>query len=465
MIFGIDRHAPQSPALFDTASGASLSYGQLIGSVTMWSEVLRGFPRSPVILCVAPAAETEALAVYLACLECGYPVLLVENGQAEALDALYRPGLVLCPASLALMTPSSDLTEQPALSPGYRLWTRPEGAAVHPDLALLLQTSGSTGSPKLVRLTRANLESNASSISAYLELSSQEKAIQTLPFSYSYGLSIVNSHLYAGASLVFTPHSFLRPAFWAEVDQHACTSFAGVPFMYETLERLRFDPRKHPSVMTYTQAGGALQVDVASRFGAAVRASGRRFYVMYGQTEASPRISYVPPDRLADKPGSIGIPIPGGHLELAALEGTDCQELIYSGPNVMLGYAEDSADLLLGDQMGGRLPTGDLGRVDEDGYFYITGRLKRFAKLFGLRINLDEVEAWLEGNFPMRTAALEVEGRLKLFVEALQPVEEEKVRFALAAHLALPPAAVAYTALEKLPVKASGKKDRQSLLS
>lgn len=140
-----------------------------------------------------------------------------------------------------------------------------------------------------------------------------------------------------------------------------------------------------------TQAGGRLDIALQESYAAFAQATGRRFFVMYGQTEAAARMSYVPPERLSDKLGSIGIAIPRGSFELA-----EDSELIYSGPNVMLGYAYTFGDLAKGDELQGRLLTGDLAQQDEDGFWFITGRKKRFLKIFGLRINLDEVERMLE---------------------------------------------------------------------
>lgn len=143
---------------------------------------------------------------------------------------------------------------------------------------------------------------------------------------------------------------------------------------------------------------------------------------MYGQTEAAPRISYIPSDRVLDKPGSIGIPIPGGRLELAS----DTGELIYYGSNVMLGYAESLADLAKGDECGGVLYTGDTATVDEEGFFTITGRMKRFIKLFGLRINLDEVERKLEALLQQPIACVGNDDKLLVATESSQHVAEIK---------------------------------------
>jgi long-chain acyl-CoA synthetase len=316
-------------------------------------------------------------------------------------------------------------------------------AELHPDLRLLLSTSGSTGSPKLVRLTARNLLANAEAIAAYLGLHPGERAIASLPIPYSYGLSVLTSHLRAGASVAFTPHSVIRPEFWADVRRHEATSFAGVPYSYAMLERIGMRDMELPSLRTMTQAGGRLDPEVALRY-----AERARFFVMYGQTEATARIAYVPPERLPEKAGTIGIPIPGGALEVA-----DDGQLIYRGPNVMLGYAESRADLARGDELGGVLPTGDLGTVDDDGFFSVTGRLKRIAKVFGQRVNLDVVEAAVDGP----AGAVAAEDAIDVYAERGADAR------ALARRFRLPPRAIRVHEVDALPTKGSGKIDYGAL--
>lgn len=313
---------------------------------------------------------------------------------------------------------------------------------LHPDLRVLLSTSGSTGSPKLVRLTARNVLSNADAIVTYLGLDPSERAIASLPISYSYGMSVLHSHLRAGASVVFTPHSIIRSEFWDEMRRHEVTSFAGVPYAYAMLERIGMRDMDLPALRSMTQAGGRLEPEVALRYGAHTR-----FFVMYGQTEAAPRIAYVPPERLAEKAGSIGVPVPGGALR------ADDDELVYSGPNVMMGYAESRADLARGDDLGGVLPTGDLGHADDDGFFYVTGRVKRIAKVYGQRVNLDEVEAAVDGP----AGAVAGEDRIDVFAERGADAR------ALAARFRLPPRAIRVHETERLPLRSSGKIDYGAL--
>lgn len=462
MIDAVLAHRGDQPALIAPAEGARLGFTELGVRVEALAELLRAAVAPRQLVFLAPGPDLQAVLLYFACLRARLPVCLAEP-QAEPLARLtriYRPALLLAPDTLVI---PEGYTPGGSLVPGYTA-ARPASsseAVAHPDLALLLTTSGSTGSPKLVRLTARNLEANARAIAEYLALGPEERAVQSLPMYYSYGLSVLHSHLLAGGSVVLTPHSFMRPEFWRDVDEQRATSFAGVPYMYETLRRLRFDPARHPSLRTLTQAGGALRRELVTHFHDRCVAAGARLVVMYGQTEATARISYVPPGRLSEKAGSIGRPIPGGQLRLEPLEGMDGAgaELVYEGPNVMMGYAESPADLALGDVQQGVLRTGDLGTVDAEGYFTVVGRLKRFAKLFGRRVSLEDVEREVESAFPVRAIATEAGERLRLCVAADEAVADDALVAHLARFLAVPPAAIALRRMAELPLTATGKKD------
>lgn len=465
MIDLLRQHPSRQIALIEPANGERVSYGELLERADAAGAALAAALGGRGLAFLAMGPDVDAVVLYLGCLGARIPLCLAET-QPEPLARLaqaYQPDLLLLPLALA---PPPGYREHPSPVARYRVWIA-EGArthALHPDLALMLTTSGSTGNPKLVRLTRRNLEANARSIVKYLGIGPGECAIESLAMHYSYGLSVLNSHLLAGGSVVLTAHSFLRPEFWAVVDAERCTSFAGVPYMYETLHRLRFDLARHPTLRTLTQAGGGLRKDLVAHFHAIAVEAGARFFVMYGQTEATARISYVPPEALPGKIGSIGIAIPEGRLSLAAVEGAaDLMELVYEGPNVMLGYAESPADLALGDVQAGVLRTGDLGRVDEDGFFSLVGRLKRFAKLFGRRVSLEDVERELEAAFPAHVAAIDGGDRIVIHAELDGVVSPEEIVAHVAKQLGVPPGAVVVTVVKTLPRTSSGKKDYRAL--
>ncbi len=462
------RHSPAALAVIDADQGAEITYGQLLDRVTGAADRLRLELGRSLVFHVA-TNTVESIVLYLACLDVGCPVGLLELGLGTRLDPLllaYDPAGVLLPQEVDL--PAGVQSGAPFPDRSYRLGLRRTASRevpLHPDLALLLTTSGSTGSPKLVRLTLNNVLSNAHAIAGYLGIQPGERAIQSLPMHYSYGLSVVNSHLSAGGTVVLTRHSFLRPEFWGIFEQTGCTSFAGVPYIYETLHRLRFDPERHPSLRTMTQAGGGLRSDLIQSFYERTTAAGCRFFVMYGQTEATARISYVPFERLGEKIGSIGIPIPSGHLSLAPREDSDQRELVYRGLNVMMGYAESAADLAAGDELGGILRTGDLATVDGEGFFHLTGRLKRFAKLFGRRISLEDVEKELELRYPISAAATDREGRLLIYAAARETVDLDGIACYVARQLSVPPQCITVAGIPEIPLNTSGKKDYRALPS
>lgn len=276
---------------------------------------------------------------------------------------------------------------------------------IYENLCLMLTTSGSTGSPKFVRQSYDNVKSNAESIVSYLKLKSDERPITTLPMNYTYGLSIINSHLLVGATILVTDKGLMQKEFWSFFKEQQATSFGGVPYTYEMLERLRFFRMQLPSLRYMTQAGGKITPELHAKFAEYAEENNKKFIVMYGQCEATARMGYLPADKAVEKCGSMGIAIPGGRFKLIDAYDVEINtpnvagELIYEGPNVTLGYAECTDDLTKGDERGGILHTGDMAQYDEDGYFYIVGRKKRFLKIYGNRVNLDEVDQLVKGHF------------------------------------------------------------------
>lgn len=462
------KHDPERPAI--VGEGFAISYGELCARVAHVASSLRALPGQPLIFLFSDDSA-DALIVYLACLESRLPVALFDgesgNPSLELTSRYGNPHLILgAGASAPRAYESCEMLQGSSLRLATRRSDAEYATAIHPDLALLLQTSGSTGSPKLVRLSRSAVIENACAIASYLGIDSSHRSIQSLPMSYSFGLSLVNSHLFAGATVALTRHSFLRPEFWSDFDRYSCSSFAGVPFMYESLERLRFHPRNHPSLRIMTQAGGGLRPDLARSFARKCREANAKFFVMYGQTEATARIAFVPPERLEDKIGAIGVPIPGGRLELCEVAGMPGRkELVFCGPSVMMGYAEGAESLCLGDELGGRLATGDLARVDAEGFYFLEGRIKRIAKLYGLRIQLEDIERRVEEKFSVRAAALDVGECVRVFLESEGQNCADVVRADLAAWLQLPPKAFEIQLIDALPRNPAGKMDYARLVA
>ena len=269
---------------------------------------------------------------------------------------------------------------------------------IHEDLAILLSTSGSTGSPKFVRQSYKNNGSNAKAITNYLGITKEDRPITTMPMNYTFMLSIINSHLLKGASIILTDATLMEKRFWEITKRNKATTFGGVPFTFEMLKKLNFSDIKLPSLRYITQAGGKLSVELTEEFTKVCTQKGIKFYVMYGQTEATARIAYLPWKYARSKIGSVGIAIPGGELWIEDEKGNiikSCNksgQLMYKGDNVSFGYSNSYLDLCKGDENQGILRTGDIAKRDRDGFFYITGRTKRFLKIFGKRINLNEIE-------------------------------------------------------------------------
>lgn len=461
----VDWSTPDRPAFLNDA-GQSWSYGQLHKEVVRFSKLL--IQKRLVFL--AGQNDIPTAIAYIACLETGCVPLLLDSDISEAafsrLISIYSPAYVFLPTTLVA---NYSHLETILINGEYSLCRYLDGIGpdLHPELALLLATSGSTGSPKLVRLSHTNILSNANSIKDYLGINERERAITSLPFNYSYGMSVLNSHLNAGASILLTNRFFFDPLFWRLMKSNEITSLAGVPYSYEMLFKLRFQRMELPALRTLTQAGGKLSVPITEWITEVCDSKDIRFFTMYGQTEASPRMAYLQPEYMRAKIGSIGRAVSGGVLWLEDSQGVRIEqpdqigELIYSGPNVALGYALSQKDLLLGDEWHGVLRTGDLARQDIDGFFFIEGRSSRFLKIFGVRVSLDSVEAWYAES-GIVAASYGQDDHLKVMIEASSHVDDDKSK-QLAAIMQIHPSAITVSALPILPRLNTGKIDYSCL--
>ncbi|MYW97099.1 AMP-binding protein [Amycolatopsis rubida] len=456
--------------LVDVAGGRTLAGDELTAEVEQSAAALAELP--PGVLFARMSLDLDSVLRYLGAFEAGRAIALIDPAlDAEVLEGLitrFRPAAVLA-------APEADAPEGYRAEDGHWVRAAADGAVPHPDLAVLLPTSGSTGNPKLVRLSRQGLLANADAIAQVLAIDAEEVAPTCLPLHYSYGLSVLNSHLLRGATVVIESSGVLGRGFWDSVKEYGVTSLSGVPYHYEMLRRLKFDPAKYPTLRTLTQAGGKLRDELVAEFNDKMLAVGGRMYVMYGQTEASPRMTTVPAERLADKIGSAGPALPGGSFAIRRDDGEETThpkivgEVLYRGPNVMMGYAEDEAELSAGDEYGGTLATGDLGYLDDEGYLYITGRLKRIGKVFGNRVSLDDLEQ------AVRTAAVGIDvvaavpagDKVVLFAElpegdGAKAICKDAAR-ALAERLHLHASGFDVRPIDTVPLLASGKIDYRSL--
>lgn len=428
--------------------------------------MLQTFPRPALLFQLAPLS-IGSISVYLGCLAGDFPIGLFEpTSNSWRLVERYRPTVLALGENEPCLLNHYEYWRN--LPGGISLWRRMPVQSyeipIFGDLALLLPTSGSTGDPKLVRLSTKNLWANATAIVSYLAISNESIAVQNLPIFYSYGLSVLNSHLLAGGALSLPSFSFLFPEFWQECAQRRVTSFAGVPFIYESIQNLGAEKLIPSCISTWTQAGGALAPDIVSAFDVLARRKGARFFVMYGQTEATARMAFVPPDQLRHHPCAIGVPVPGGRLCLEPVPSEPgLSEIVYSGANVMLGYAKEPRDLALGDINAGVLRTGDIGTCTK-GYFRVTGRLARFAKLFGRRINLADVEGEFVHLFGLKCAAIEGRNCLQIWIESKNASGKgASICDKLARWLGVPASAIVVRSVENFPLTANGKIDYVAL--
>jgi long-chain acyl-CoA synthetase len=331
---------------------------------------------------------------------------------------------------------------------------------LHSELKVLLSTSGTTGSPKLVKLSDINLLSNAEAIAEYLPISNMDTVPLNLPVHYSYGLSVLTSNAISGAKVCAGSLDVMSKRFWENFQKYQYSTLAGVPYLYEMLDRIGFTKMQLPSLRYFTQAGGKLRDDLVRKYADFAKEHGKLFYVMYGQTEATARMSYLDPDDLISHIGSIGKPIPGGKFVL----NEETSELQYKGSNVYGGYAECVEDLSTFENPA-LLNTGDLAKVDEQGFYYITGRSKRFVKIFGNRLNLDEIEAALSKRFGAFYPCVGWQDKVVLVYSTNANDEHSQIVSWLSIEYKLHPTSFKLRTIDAIPLTANGKPDYKYLLS
>lgn len=456
MFLELDYKEKDTTALIDS-NGITASYGEILLFSHNLNQVI-----------------TERTLIFVLCNNCvgaamGYlgalinhvvPLMLGASMDGELLAGLidlYHPGYI--------WKPEESVSEQEEIllkQYHYALVaTGLDTYLMHEELSLLLTTSGSTGSPKLVRHSYANLEAQARNISAFFELDKTEKPMLDLPIHFTYGLSVLNSHLYAGATVLLTSLHVLDSGYWEFFKDNEATSITNVPYYYEILTKLRFFNMNLPSLRIISQGGGKLNEKLHKEFAAYAQSTGKKFIVTYGQTEGSARMAYLPPEYALSKCGSIGKAIPNGYLFLADEEGNEITEpdvvgeMVYKGPNVTLGYAQKGEDLALGDVRCGILHTGDMVRKDADGFFYIVGRKSRFLKLCGLRVGLDECENIIKQAFDVECACTGNDEYMDIYVTVKQGHEDIKKYIAEKTNINSSVFRICY--IDKIPRNEAGK--------
>lgn len=318
----------------------------------------------------------------------------------EKVISLYKPNIVYAPLNLSFsklkILSFFNLKNYKILNTNFNLRKN-----LNFSNFLLLSTSGTTESPKFVRLSKKNLEDNTTKIIKYLNIKKNHTTITTMPAGYSYGLSILNSHLQAESKIVLNNNSIVEKSFWEKMKKFKVNSFGGVPEFYEFLRKINFEKYVNKNMKYLTQAGGKLNEKDLEYFGKICKKNKIKFYIMYGQTEASPRISFLEWKFFFKKMNSIGKPLKGYKLKIFNKDKeiknpNKIGELVLFGKNVSLGYANNFSDLKLGDENKNILRTGDLGFKDKKNFFYITGRLKKIVKIFGKRYDLNIIENFVK---------------------------------------------------------------------
>ncbi|MEO3745655.1 AMP-binding protein [Plantactinospora sp. B5E13] len=363
----------------------NLSVAELRALREEWRQRLRADRK--VLVEIARPRSLDGLGAYLAALSLGHAVLLVDGappGLASSSREAFRPDV--------------------SVNNGAVTWlpwakARTSDLLLHPALAMVVSTSGSVGAAKAVRLSYDNLSANARSIAEATGIRPEERAATSLPADYAFGLSIINSYLISNGVLALTESPPTSRGFWWQLDQLGASAVGLLPTTCRLLLARGWSPRSHPSLERVLIAGGRLDPPEARVIADLMRSVNGLVNIMYGQAEATARISVLDTTSALTHPGSVGRVVPGGRVEILAEEETPVRdgergEIVYRGPNVMLGYATARTDLGLGDVHRGRLRTGDLGYLS-NGFLYLTGRVDRQVKILGRRIQLDQMEGQL----------------------------------------------------------------------
>ena len=401
MFLNVDKHNQNKIAIKDD-SGYELTYGDVCVAIQTFAALK--IPRS-VIFCLCENCAGSLIGYMAFENNKQVPLLLsagLDEGLRNNLESVYTPGYYWVPERK-----EPEINGERVYSAyGYVLIkTKYSLYPLNDNLSMLLTTSGSTGSPKLVRHKYGNLEANAENVAkVFAWRPDSEVGICDLPMNYTMGLNVINSHLVVGATVLMVKANLMDPDFWNFIKINGGTSFCGVPFSYEVMRRVGFDKMDLPKLNTLAEGGGKLTDKMFKWIATYAMENKKRFCATFGTSETSARMAFLEPDKALEKIGSIGKAIPNGELflldEAEGEDGSVTGELGYRGPNVTMGYALNREDLMKGDEFCGEYHTGDIAKRDKDGFYFIIGRKGRFLKLFGLRVSLDETERILKTQYP-----------------------------------------------------------------
>lgn len=458
MIWDLDKKEAGAAALIDS-KGAQVTYGELVSFAKGYKNLIS---ERTLIFILCDNVVEPAMCLTASFENRVVPLLLgvhMEQALLENLIDIYGPQYIWAPKGF------EGLKQYPTCGSirEYDLYEiNEQGPEMYEDLSLLLTTSGSTGSPKLVRHSYKNIQEQPKNVAAFFELDTNERAMLDLPYNYTYGLSVVMSHLYSGATVLLCGYKMMQAEYWEFLENNRATSYTGVPFSYDMLHKMRFTRMNLPHLNLLTQGAGKLPENLFREMAEYARDNGKRFIPTYGQTEGTARMAYLPSDMVLEKTGSIGKAIPNGRLYLIDEKGNEIEtmeaegEMAYEGPNVTLGYAVTAEDLKKGDERNGKLVTGDIAKRDKDGYYYIIGRMKRFLKLYGNRVSLDRCELLLKEKFEIQCACGGNDDNLIIFYEKCDIDKKEMIHY-LSEVMKIYVKTIKAVELEQLPKNEAGK--------
>lgn len=464
MFLDIDKKNVGSLAAIDD-SGDKLTYGELNQIVT---DIAQYIPKRELVFCLCEN-KVGFLIGFLSLYDNSDVCLLlsshIDRGLLKELNDTYSPSFYWMPTDLI---PEFGYDEVYSTNGCSLCKTGKLAPQMHSQLSMLMTTSGTTGSPKLVRHKYGNIESNARNVAQVFGWTTDDRGIIDLPMQYTMGLNVITSHLYAGATVLLVEANLLSPNYWKFIKEQKGTNFTGVPYSYEILSKLRFQRMDLPYLHTFAEGGGKLsdaQFKVIAQY---AEERGKRFFATFGTTETSARLAFLPPAEAIAHIGSIGKAIPEGILSLVDEHGEEITqpdvegELKYQGPNVTMGYGTCLEDLLLGDEFCGTYFTGDIAKKDADGYFYIVGRKKRFLKLYGLRVSLDQSEKIIRESFNIECACTGDDNQMHIYIT--EETQKEDVKKLIAEKTGLISKSFEVLVLPEIPRFESGKINYKLLL-
>lgn len=324
---------------------------------------------------------------------------------------------------------------------------------IHPDIKILLSTSGTTGVPKLVKLSDENLYQNALSILQYMPILETDVVPLNVPINFVYGFSIFTTNCMRGGKIVSTDKDIMQKAFWEEMEEFGYSTLGGVPYLYENLNRLGFFTKDNKSLRYLTHTGGVINSELRKTIFSYCHQFDKEFFAQYGQTEAGGRMAYLTTAGLLEEETSIGTPVQGGSFEIDE----DSGELFFSHPGIFGGYANTLGDLKTYEQPR-VLPTGDTARKGKNGIYYITGRIRRIMKLFGIRLNLDEVEFILKNEWEGNTfVCLNSHDKKIIVLYDNNTIDPKAITETIKTKLRINPLYIVAEYIESFPLSPNGK--------